>query len=130
MGRMTLVADASFLIALLNPIEHHHGVAATLLAEGNHKVLVHPVTLAEVLVGVVPTGREASLLADFVSAGVSPAPADVVDALAIARVRSESGLKMPDAIVLATALALSAGLATFDIRLRSAAQRRGVSLVI
>ncbi|MDR0847852.1 MAG: type II toxin-antitoxin system VapC family toxin [Propionibacteriaceae bacterium] len=125
-----VVADASFLIALLNPAETHHGSAVAYLAQSNHHVAVHPVTLAEVLVGVVPAHQEESLLSDLESAGVSSAPPDVVDAAAMARARSTSGLKMPEAIVLATALAMSAGLATFDDRLRSAAQRQGVTLAV
>ena len=107
-----IVVDASVLIAFLDHTDKHHADAIELLAEVQ-RFVVHPVTLAEVLVHPVRVGAEDDVLARLSAIGmtVSPLPIDPVD---FARVRVRTGLKMPDCVVLVCASAHGSGIATFD----------------
>ena len=122
------VMDASVLIAVVEPTDVHHARAVALMtALGPKAMTVHPLTLAEVLVGAVRKGNGPQVAAAVGAAGVSTQPGDVVTPLAVATTRVESGLRLPDAIVLATAQALGADLATFDATLAARALRAGTS---
>jgi predicted nucleic acid-binding protein len=114
-----IVADASALIAYLNPTDEHHADAVEALVEHDH-FIVHPVTLAEVLVHPVRTGAEHTVLATLSAIGLSQA-ATQIDPLVLARLRAETSLKMPDCIVLATAKQHACDVLTFDDRLAAAA---------
>lgn len=127
-----IVLDASVVIAFLEPTDAHHESAAQLVvdlvAEGEHDLVLHPLTAAEVLAGFVRFGTEEQAWADlasigFVVRGFGEGP---VAALVLARTRMQSRLKMPDAVVLATALYGGGAVATYDDALRAAAQERGV----
>jgi len=72
-----ITLDASVLIAHLNPADIHHQAATALLLGGVHgQLLVHTVTLAEVLVGGVRIGQGASMRGDLYAAGIAIAPHD------------------------------------------------------
>lgn len=59
-----IALDASVFIAHLNPADPHHRTATAILLAGTPgQMLVHTVTLAEVLVGGVRIARGASALA-------------------------------------------------------------------
>src|SRR6478672_5791652 len=66
-----IVLDASVLIAHLNPTDAHH-VDATgmLLIAPPGSLLVHSMTLAEVLVGGARIGRGAQMQADLMAMGI------------------------------------------------------------
>ncbi len=124
-----IVLDASVLIAHLNPADTRHQVAAALLLTGSPgQMLVHPLTLAEVLVGGVRIGQGASMRDDLCAAGIGVAPHDDAQPLRLAELRATSGLKLPDCCVLAVAIRHQATLATFDDALASAARRRCVTV--
>jgi predicted nucleic acid-binding protein len=124
-----LVLDASVLIAATEPSDAHHPEAAQIMtAAAPGAMFVHPLTLAEVLVGGVRTGAGQELRAPVAAAGGVTASGDAADPLDIAAVRHAAGLRLPDAVVLATAQVLDASLATFDVRLARAARDLGISV--
>ncbi|MDR1851522.1 MAG: PIN domain-containing protein [Propionibacteriaceae bacterium] len=125
---MSIVLDANILIALQKEQDAHHQKAQALLLEPGD-FLVHPLTMAEVLVGGVRIGQGAAMLEAILQAGIALSPADTPKPLDLAEVQHSSGLKMPDAVVLACAKALGAKLATVDENLAKAAANLGVKLV-
>ncbi len=125
-----IVLDASVLIAHLNPVDIHHDAATQfLLGASSGALLVHTITLAEVLVGGVKVGRGAQMHADLHAAGVQLAAHDEQEPLRLAELRATSGLKLPDCCVLDTAISNNASLATFDNALAMAAKQRGVAVL-
>ncbi|MDR0365504.1 MAG: type II toxin-antitoxin system VapC family toxin [Bifidobacteriaceae bacterium] len=127
---MKLVLDASVLIAATEIGDANHTRAQAIMAgAGSDAMVVHPLTLAEVLVGAVRAGAGAAFQQSVATAGVTCLSGDVIGPLEIATVRAESGLKIPDAVVLATAEALGGSLATLDGALADRAAARGVEVV-
>lgn len=124
-----IVADASWVIALLDPHDVHHD-AATSIGEAaiDENILLHPVTLAECLVGAASLGvvdsaeqalRAAYEIAEFDDGGPGR----------WAEIRATSQLRLPDAIVLDAALRNQAtGILTFDERLTKVARAHGIAV--
>ncbi len=124
-----IVLDASVLIAHLNPVDPHHQAATDVLLSGTpEQMLVHTITLAEVLVGGVRIGRGVSMRDDLHTAGITVASHDDGEALRLAELRASSGLKLPDCCVLDLAIRHQAGLATFGHALADEARKRGVPI--
>jgi predicted nucleic acid-binding protein len=122
-----IVLDASAVIALLNPSDPHHLRAAQLLEEhSTADFRMHQITLAEVLVDAVRTGRGAQLFDDLTSLGVVAHEPGANEPLILAELRATTGLRMPDCCVLAVARQETLPLATFDNQLARAAQSLGV----
>ncbi|MGL5853568.1 MAG: type II toxin-antitoxin system VapC family toxin [Phycicoccus sp.] len=120
-----ITLDAGVVIAHLQPHDVHHATAGELLrSSADDELLIHPLTLAEVLVGGVRAGRGDELLADLDAIGIRPTDPHPGEALRLARLRVETGLRMPDCCVLDTALAAGSALATFDDALARAARDR------
>lgn len=124
-----IVADASWIAALRDPLDARHGRALAVDERiGDETVLIAAVTLAECLVAPAKLGQlddaEVALRAAFdVESPDETAPRRW------AQRRADSGLRLPDAIVLETALHEGArALATFDERL--AGRARGAGLVV
>ena len=125
-----IAVDASVLIAHLSPLDAHHVPATALLRDAPpDELLVHGMTLAEVLVGGVRVGRGAAMREDLRAAGIVVAPTDPDEPLRLAELRATSGLKLPDCCVLDVAVRARAALATFDDALATAARRRGVAVL-
>lgn len=122
-----IVLDASVLIGLLDPRDAHHADAIELLADLSDELVVHPLTLAEVLVGPTRSGHERDVMTDLASIGVQTANLGSDEPLLLAGVRVDHGLKMPDACVLATAVHYDAPLASFDTQLTAASRGLGLS---
>lgn len=126
-----IALDASVLIAHLNPTDQHHQAATAILLAGTPgQMLVHTVTMAEVLVGGVRIGQGAAMLDDLQAAGITVAPHDDGEPLRLAELRATTGLKLPDCCVLDIAIHHQAHLATFDNALAAAARQRGVPVDI
>jgi len=122
-----IALDASVLIAHLNPTDLHHQAATAILLAGTPgQMLVHTITLAEVLVGGVRVGRGASMHDDLRSAGIAVARHHDGEPLRLAELRATSGLKLPDCCILDVAIHYQASLATFDEALAVVARRHGV----
>lgn len=104
-----------------------HADATQLLLDSYPEPLaMHPVTMAELLVGAVRSDLAHELRADLVILGISAATLDDDHPMLLARLRAETGLKMPDCCVLATAEGHGAQIATFDRRLADTARDRGL----
>ena len=124
-----IALDASVLIAYLNPVDAHHQAATRILLTGTPgEMLVHTITMAEVLVGGVRIGQGAAMRDDLRAAGIAVAPHDDGESLRLAELRAASGLKLPDCCVLDIALQHRANLATFDNSLAAEASKRGVPI--
>ena len=125
-----IVADASWVVALRDPGDDHHREAvANNGGIAGEVALLHPVTLAECLVAPAKLGvlNEAAsqLRAAFDVVDVDPdAP------IRWALLRAETGLRLPDAIVLDTALHHRArAVATFDELLAARSADRGFEVL-
>lgn len=122
-----IVLDASVVIAFLSLSDPHHARAAQLLEEhAAADFRMHQITLAEVLVGAIRTGRGAQLFNDLTSLGVVAHQPGANEPLTLAELRATTGLRMPDCCVLAVAQQESLPLATFDEQLARVAQNLGV----
>jgi predicted nucleic acid-binding protein len=120
MGLLAAV-DASVVIAWQAPSDRFHQAATHLVAAWRDKVLSE-VTLGEVLVGV-PADRWPAFLSLLDRNGFTRRE---VKAEAMAGTKQRTGLKLPDACVLATAVAIKAdAVLSFDDHLLQAAHAEG-----
>lgn len=107
------VLDAGVLIGVLDGGDVHH-VAATealRLAEENLDQLVLPASgLAEILVGPSRRGREAIAVVDgmLVTLAIDVVAIDQTIARRAAVLRAKTGLRLPDALVVASAIVVRA----------------------
>ena len=122
---MTFALDAGVLIGLLDPEDTHHAAATEVFSLGI-RFLVHPVNLAEALIGPERRGRSLEAFEDLRRFGVVPETLGTNEALILARVRAEHSLRMPDACALAIAVGNDIPLITFDERLAAEAKKRGL----
>ncbi|MXX64587.1 MAG: type II toxin-antitoxin system VapC family toxin [Acidimicrobiia bacterium] len=125
-----IVLDTSWVVALRDPRDAHHRRAVETSREiAEENAALHPVTLAECLVAPARLGvlkeAAAALRASFSVVDVDPdAP------LRWARLRTTTELRLPDCIVLDTALHLGPrAVATFDDKLASRAVGRGLEVL-
>ena len=114
-----IVVDASVLIAWLDETDAHHHDAIDVLAAVDQFV-VHPLTLAEVLVHPARQGRDGDVLGRLEAIGMVQST-HPIDAASLARLRVTTGLKMPDCVVLACARTHRVDVHTFDTALARAA---------
>jgi len=124
-----IVLDARVLIAFLALDDPHHSAADRLLLEAidsGTSLVVNTVTLAECLVLPTRQDRVAMIVTKLVALGVVEVAFPAGAAERMAQLRVDTGLKLPDCIVLLTALHQRGTLATFDDRLRRAALDQGV----
>lgn len=119
------VLDASVLLAYFDSTDAHTEAAKAILEEAD-ELAASVLTVAESLVGAATAGRldeQSEALADLeinrVQIGSDAAPA-------LARLRANTGLKMPDCCVLHAATQIGAdAIATRDASLSSAARALG-----
>jgi predicted nucleic acid-binding protein len=113
-----VVLDASVVIALLDADDAHHAAAVAGMGQVRRETLVLPASAyAEILVDPSRRGPETvavvrRLVSDL-GIRVEPLTADVAERAARLRARHPS-LRLPDALVLATADALEATVLTCD----------------
>jgi len=112
-----IVVDASVLIAFLDAEDAHHHAAVELLENAVPPLIVHPITAGEVLVAPARQGIADHVWSDLVAIGVQ-IDNTLIDPLQLAKLRVETGCKIPDCCVIAAAAARRAVVATFDERLR------------
>jgi predicted nucleic acid-binding protein len=121
---LIVVADASALIALLDTGHVHNERAIEQFAELEAWV-IHPVTLAEVLVHPASQGREVAETAmlDLFEVGMVLRQS-IVDPVMLAEMRVTTRLKMPDCLVMMLAVEIDAErVLTFDDRLDTVASK-------
>jgi predicted nucleic acid-binding protein len=113
-----VVLDASVVIALLDSSDAHHAAAGAAVERARREILVLPASAyAEILVDPWRTGLDAvAVVKGFVKdlgIRIEPLTADVAERAARLRAHHRS-LRLPDALVLATADALDAPALTCD----------------
>lgn len=119
------VLDASVLLAHFDDSDPHSNDATEILANAD-ELAASTITLAEVLVGAARAGRLQEQLAAIAELEIQELPIEKGAASALARLRAETGLRMPDCCVLHAALTAGAqALATRDSRLARAAATKG-----
>ena len=113
-----VVLDASVVIALLDASDAHNAAAVAAIGQARRETLVLPASAyAEILVDPLRRGPDAvAVVKRFVSdLGIHIEPLTPGVAEGAARLRARHGaLRLPDALVLATAEALDATVFTCD----------------
>lgn len=123
-----IVLDANVLIAYWGTPDAHTDAVLDIL-DTEEELILHPVTLAELLVGPTRVGLERDAMADFTRLGVERHLPVLDEPFRVASLRAATRLKLPDTYVLATAIELDATLATFDRRLADAARERDMLVI-
>ena len=118
-ARITL--DATVLIALEKPDDTHHEWAKEFfLGTADDRLCIASLTLAEVLVHPVRQKVARKFLNAINRLNLEVMPLADVDMLGLAQIRVASGLRMPDAVVLHTALQHKTQIVTADQQLARA----------
>lgn len=124
-----IVFDADVLIGFVDPADAHHARAVDWMREAMRprtERWVSAVTYTELLVGPVRHGAQSRVKAMVGDLGITIATVDADLAERAAAVRERTGLKLPDAYVLATVVHLEhrgredVRLASFDERVLGA----------
>jgi predicted nucleic acid-binding protein len=124
--------DATVLIAHFGGLDAHHAAASRMLREAaaeNWGLVIHPITLAECLVGAARNGRAHQRHRQIEALGVVVAPIDHDAPLRLAELRAETRLRIPDCCVLDVAQTLGAGVVTFDGLLAETGRSLGVTVL-
>ncbi len=122
-----IVFDAGVLIAIEQPDDAHHVAARRFLeANADEQFVAGGVTLAESLVHAAATGQAAEVLEDYELLGIEPLDVWGGSAGAVASIRAETRLRMPDALVIYACEREQAELVTTDVALAKAAALRGI----
>ncbi len=125
MARVAL--DADVVIAFLDPSDAQHQQAVDLLRgrlAGGVDVLIAATVYAEVIVRPLQHGTDGTVDEFLAAIGAHVVDADRALARRAAQLRARHGaLRLPDALSLATALAVDANLLTLDRALQRIADR-------
>jgi predicted nucleic acid-binding protein len=123
----TLILDASVLIGLLDTSDAHHDVAVDEVEAADQrgaKLLAPASAYSEALVSFARAGRLPDAREAIAAMGIAVAPLTTAVAERAAELRAaHDRLRLPDAIVLATARELGSALLTYDDRLKRVATR-------
>ena len=123
------VFDASALIALFNTRDIHHDWALGAFKDSlDRNLKISTLTCAEVLPTSVPDSAEVALMFQIKRLGFDLEPLIESDAVELARLRSSTKLKMPDAVVLQVALKTEGLLVTADAKLAEVARTIGLEV--
>ena len=123
---MAVALDADAVVGFLDRSDALHGSAVKLVrrAAASDSLAMSAITLAEVLTGVRLGHHDETVVRGFVADLITAViPIDEEVAEMAARIRAETSLRMPDALVLATALVQAdvQALITGDVKLAKAA---------
>ncbi|MBT2517652.1 type II toxin-antitoxin system VapC family toxin [Streptomyces sp. ISL-90] len=125
-----IALDASVVIAHLSSHDAHHAVATRFFRTHlDDEFIVHTLTLTEILVGPIRVGRAALAEQQLALLAVGEWMPEAGSATRLARLRVETGLKLPDCCVLDAAMTTRAELATLDRALSRAAASVGVPVI-
>ncbi|MHB8317702.1 MAG: type II toxin-antitoxin system VapC family toxin [Acidimicrobiales bacterium] len=127
----SLILDASVLIGLLDDADAHHQRAVDDVEAADETLteLVAPASAySEAMVAFARVGRIGDAREAIAAMGIRVAPLDARTAERAAELRARHGrLRLPDAIVMATARELAGGLLSYDERLARYASAEGDS---
>lgn len=127
---MTVVLDASALIAHLDGHDQHHdAVEALLLGATGRRLAASPITLAEVLVGPARVGQLDRAVRTLETLAVVTVALTPGSPARLASLRAQTGLRLPDCWVLLAADAAPATVITFDGRLAAAGRTLGLEVL-
>jgi predicted nucleic acid-binding protein len=122
-----IVLDASVLIAHLDERDVHHARATRLLSTtGAEPLGASTITLAEILVAPTRSDRLADVSTALERLGVAELPLGDDAPHRLARLRVDTGCKLPDCCVLLAAEEDDGVIASFDSALVEAADRLGL----
>ena len=122
-----IVLDATVLIAHLAGDDLYADRALDII-DTEEDLALHPLTLAECLVGPARLHREDEALQTITRLGIGQLPLGPQQPLALAKLRASTSLKLPDCCVLSAAIETGARLATFDDRLAWVAREQGIEV--
>ncbi len=127
---MRLLLDADILIGALDSSDAHHDRARELVVlarERQDPLSISLVNLTEVLIAPAADASKLAAAREAIAAlGIAihqPSEAIAVDA---ARLRGHHPISLPDAYLLATAKHTGSTIASFDRKVRDAAEREGL----
>jgi toxin FitB len=124
-----IVLDASVLIAHLEAGDVHHDRATGFLLElTDETFVVSPLTLAEVLVGPVRSGKLAITQQVIRELQIATIAFSDDAPVRLATMRASTRLRLPDCCVLLAAETAHASVATFDDRLAASAADLGLTV--
>ncbi len=124
-----VVLDASALIALVSSKDPHHNWALDMFRDtASFELQMSALTQAEVLVHPARAGKLEKFLTLVRQLGLEITPIEEVDASRLASIRSNTNLKMPDAVVLHQALKVNGSIATTDNKLARVAKAKGLGV--
>lgn len=124
-----VVLDSSVIWASSSPSDRHYKTVTSAIAEyqGERglqgKIAASAISIAEVLAGGLQTAHYENYKSGLLSFIALVIPVDLAIAEEAARIRHISSMKLPDAIIVATAIALDCELWTCDINQAKAAPR-------
>ena len=122
-----IVLDASVLIGLHSSQDAHHSWCLDFFNQTLDQELVMPaLTYAETLAQPARLNRTKQFLRNLAGLELAIEAIDAEDAVGLAEMRATTALRMPDAVVLYTAVKLQAALATCDDQLARLAKDHGV----
>ena len=125
-----IVLDANVLIALLASHDAHHRWALDLFVDSvEDKLVISSLTLSEAMVYPARNGQMDVMLRNISSLGIEISQLDPDGSMNLAYVRARTQLRMPDALVLHTAIEHNASLATLDAKLALAAQNESLNVI-
>jgi predicted nucleic acid-binding protein len=124
-----VVLDASALIALASDTDPNHNWALEMFRDtAGFGLQMTALTQAEVLVHPARAGRLEKFLKLIGALGLEITPIEESDSRQIAKIRAETSLKMPDAVVLSQAIKVAGSVATTDKQLAKAAKDKGLGV--
>lgn len=124
-----IVLDANVLIAAFASDDSHHQWAITFLRDTvSEELVISALSYAEILVAPIHANRLNEFRKGIDSLGFNIDDLSADDSIEIAQLRADTGLKMPDVMVLHTALKHGASLATADASLKRKASSLGVTV--
>lgn len=124
-----VVLDASALIALVSSQDPHHNWALEMFRDtASFELQMSALTQAEVLVHPARAGKLEKFLLLIRGLGLEITPIEEADASKLASIRSNTNLKMPDAVVLHQALKVKGSIATTDNKLAQVAKAKGLGV--
>src|ERR1700693_33942 len=112
-----LILDSDALLALINTEDKHHKSIVSRLYEGNESISISVVTYSEVLVHPFEIKQDVQAIAQVDSMVSEIFDVTVPIATRAAQMRALSKIKLPDALIAATAIDKGLTLLTFDEKL-------------
>lgn len=125
-----IVLDANVLIALLSSQDLHHAWARDFFVDSiEDRLVISSLTLAETLVHPARNGQADVMVKNISSLGIEVVQLDLAGSIQLAHLRSRTHLRMPDALVLHTAIEHNASVATVDSHLAHIAQSESLNVI-